>query len=237
MTEREKVLEALKANPVCKPMNNDLRETELDNDGNGKKVRMWLNPNDQTCFNFGWFEYQDFYDWIEGKGKIVKGKTPEEKQKFWEVAKFRHEHFYGWSFIYYKKYFHLIDETYRASFKKGYMNTMMDKPLKITKTNHAEIIAKVMGDCCRWYGDTTIEPKADSPHIRRMHSELDGIKKTLFLLGVGYYGAVNLPEEPENLAWIADICVYKAAYLYYIKNNVSLPDFDFVNNYKEEYGK
>ena len=235
LTEKEKLFKALKTNPVCQPMNGDLRECELDTDGGGKQVRIWLNPHNQKCFNFGWFVYQDFYDWIEGKGKIVKGKTDEEKQKFMEVAKFENEHYYAWSFGYYKKYFNLIDETYRPEFKKGYYNTVIKTPLKITKTNHAEIIGKVMGDCCRWYGDTTVEPTADSHHLRRMRDELDGIKKTLFLLGVGYYGAVNLPEEPENLSWISDICVYKAVYLYYVKNNVLLPDFDFVYSYKDQH--
>jgi hypothetical protein len=242
MTEREKLLAALKANPVCSPMNNlremeDTRETELDNgDGQGKQVRMWLNPNNQSCFNSGWFTFQDFYDWIEGKGKIVKGGTDEEKLKFWEVAKFQHEHYYAWAFLYYKKYFNLIDDTYHPEMKPSYGFYREAKtPLKITKNNHAEIIAKMMGNVCRYYGDTTVEPTADSHMFRKMHDELNGVKETLYALGVGYYGANNTPEEPENLAWIADICVYKAAYLYYVKNGIELPDFEFVD--KNRYTK
>jgi len=68
----------------------------------------------------------------------------------------------------------------------------------------------------------------------KMDSELMGAKETLYMLGVGYYGAVNLPEEAQNLSWIADICKYKAAYLYFIKNGIELPDFDFV--YKNNKG-
>ena len=70
---------------------NDLVESRLDTDGEGQKIRIHLNPNNQKCFNFGWFEYQDYYDWLEGKGKIVKGKTDEEKKKFWDVAVFESE--------------------------------------------------------------------------------------------------------------------------------------------------
>jgi len=232
-TDLQKVKEALKANPVCRPIN-DLEKSKLDNDGTGQKIRIWLNPNNQKCFNYGWFEYQDFYDWAEGRGKIVKGETDEEKKKFWDVAVFEHEHDYAWSFGYYKKYFDLIDSTYYPQLKKGYgFNSECNKPLKITKDNHAEIISKIFGDVCRWYGDTTVEPTNNSHSRRRMHSELQGVKETLFMLGIGYYGACNTPEDIENLSWIADICEYKAAYLYYINNNIPLPDFDFVYNYKE----
>jgi hypothetical protein len=62
-----------------------------------------------------------------------------------------------------------------------------------------------------------------------------GVKETLFALGIGYYGACNTPEESENLVWIADICEYKSAYLYFTNNNIALPDFEFVyeNRYKK----
>jgi hypothetical protein len=234
-TEIQKLREAIKASPICKPMN-DLLESELDTDGNGQKIRIWLNPHNQTCFNFGWFEYQDYYDWLEGKGKIVKGKTDEEKKKFWDVAMFEHEHDMAWAIGYYKKYFDLIDETYHPKFKKGYgFYSYIDKPMKIKKDNEKEIIAKMFGLICRDYGDTSFELTSGSNALRRMRDELMGVKITLFNLGIGYYGACNTPEEPENLSWISDICEYKAIYLSYINNNIVLPDFEFVyeNRYKK----
>lgn len=229
-TERDKLIETLKKHPVCKPMN-DLRESEI----NGE-VRMWLNPHCQHCFNFGWFTIQDFYDWMNGTGAIVMGNTPEQKKKFWDVAVFESQHEMAWSIGYYKKYFDLIDDTYHPEMKPGYGFYREAKtPLKITKTNHAEIISKIMGDICRWYGDTTVELKINSFNYTKMTSELQGVKETLYTLGVGYYGAVNTPEDIENLSWIADICVYKAAYLYFVKNEIPLPDFEFV--YSHRYGK
>jgi hypothetical protein len=235
-TDIEKLREALKASPICKPMN-DLVESKLDTDGGGQKIRIHLNPNNQKCFNFGWFEYQDYYDWLEGKGKIVKGKTDEEKKKFWDVAVFENENDYAWAFGYYKKHFGLIDETYRTQIQNGLGYwTFSKKPLKITKDNHKEIIAKVFGNVCRYYGDTCVKPENGSHMRKMMHDELVGVKETLFALGIGYYGACNTPEEPENLAWIADICEYKSAYLYYINNKIPLPDFDFVYNY-DKHGK
>lgn len=232
LTEHERLVQALIKHPICSPMNRDLRESETQ-DG----VRMWLNPNNQTYFKSGWFTYQDFYDWMEGRGNIVKGNTDEEKKKFWDVAVFEKEHDMAWAFGYHKKHFDLIDDTYYTESKRGYgmtLNRYPKSPLKITRTNHGEIISKVMGDICRWYGDTSVELKINSHAYTKMDAELQGVKTTLYALGVGYYGACNTPEEIENLSWIADICKYKAAYLYFIKNNIPVPDFDFVyeNRYK-----
>lgn len=67
---------------------------------------------------------------------------------------------------------------------------------------------------------------------KKMHDELIGVKETLFMLGIGYYDACNTPQDIENLSFISDICIYKAAYLYYVKNGVEMPDFDFVYDYK-----
>lgn len=61
----------------------------------------------------------------------------------------------------------------------------------------------------------------------------EGAKDVLFSLGVGYYGANNTPEEILNLAWAADLCIYKAVYRYFEINKIPLPDFDFVYSYKE----
>lgn len=227
-TEIEKLNEAIKAHSVCKPMH-ELKESNLNGGTN-----IWLNPHNQTCFNAGWFEYQDFYEWMQGTGKIVKGATPEEKKKFWDVAAFENSHDFGWAFGYNKKYFHLIDETYHPESEIGYINRYPKNPLKIRKDNHTQIIAKVFGDVCRYYADTHIEPKRETFYVTRMREELNGVKGTLFALGVGYYGASNTPCEPENLSWISDICFYKAMYLYYVKNNVELPDFDFVYNKHKE---
>lgn len=47
-----------------------------DKDGNVKETKFpiicFLNPMDQAKYNFGWFTLEDFEDWIENKGKIIK---------------------------------------------------------------------------------------------------------------------------------------------------------------------
>jgi hypothetical protein len=42
-------------------------------DYNGQ-LEIWLNPSEQQSNNSGWYSVQDLDDWIDGKGKIPKGK-------------------------------------------------------------------------------------------------------------------------------------------------------------------
>jgi hypothetical protein len=232
LTEIEKLRIAIKESSVCKPMH-ELNESIITNKDGNEEIRIWLNPHNQKCFNFGWFTHEDYYDWLDGGGPIVKGETDAEKRKFWEVAVFEKQHEGAWSFGYHKKHFHFIDETYRPQTDFTHMSRYSKNPLKIGKKNHEEIISKVFGDVCRYYADMSYEMKIGDRNYMRMDYELQGVKETLYMLGVGYYGASNLPEEPLNLSWIAEICKYKALYLYFVKNGVELPDFDFVYEYKK----
>jgi len=229
LTDLQKLQYYIGESKICMPMN----KLDKENVGEDGKVRLWLNPHNQKCFNFGWFTYQDYYDWLKGTGVIVKGNTQEEKDKFFEAARFEATYNYGWSIGYYKKYYHYIDETYYPMCKplSGYINNVVDKPLKITKTSHAEIIGKIFGYICNYFSDYDIENNQNQR--RKIEDELHGAKQALYSLGVGYSGACNTPEEALNLNFAADICKYKCIYLYMLKNNVKLPDYDFIYNYKE----
>jgi hypothetical protein len=213
---------------ICKPMN-ELNEVV----GSDGSVRLWLNPNNQKCFNYGWYTYRDYNDWLDGKGAIVKGGTQEEKDKFFEAAVFEANHAYGWAFYYHIKHFDFIDETYKPKIKSGAntLYTATDKPLKITRTNHDEIISKVFGGICRYYS-SVYDIENNAMMLKKMGDELQGAKETLWALGVGYSGACNLPEELQNLNFSSDICKYKAIYLNLKNSGVKLPDYDFIINYK-----
>ncbi len=221
---KNKIEKIVSKNSLCKPMN-DLTKNSKDSNGN---IVYWLNPDDQTCFNYGWFTEQDFLDWTNGIGKIIKGKTIEEKQKFWDLAQFKNKYCYGWAIGYYQKYYYMIDENYHTEYDRRSGNK---NPLKINSKNHVEIISKCFGSVTRWYSDIYLE--YNSYHNTQIEAEITGIKATLFDFGVGYFGACNTPEEPENLNWICDIAKYKSQYLYLQKQNIVFPDFDFVYNYHD----
>ncbi len=220
-----KVEKILSKNPLCKS-HNDLDRSK---DAENGSVVYWLNPQKQHCFNFGWFTENDFKNWTNGTGRIIKGNTQEEKQKFWEIAQFEEKYLYGWAVGKYKEYYDLIEENYEPHFSYHKENKI---PLKINSKNHDEIISKCFGSITKYYSDIYLETY-DSFHSYKMESELNGVKSTLYLLGVGYYGAMNTPCEPNNLNWISDIAKYKSQYLYLQKQNVVMPDFDFVYNYRD----
>ena len=228
----ERLKEDIRKHPVCRPMNS-LEKVENFLDG-GKRI--WLNPHDQTCFNFGWFTIKDYYDWMDGKGPIVKGETDDDKKKFWDVATFKSKYDnVAWAIISHEKDFDLIhDNYYPYSKRDGGLVSRVNKPLKNTKNNHAEIISKTLGAICNKYNNDVMyfEPDLNSNFYIKIKSEMRGAVRVLYSLGVGYYGACNTPRDIENLSWISEICLYKIAYSYFILNEIELPDFEFVRNYK-----
>jgi hypothetical protein len=207
--------------PICIPMN----ELKL----NKENDLIWLNPNDQTSFNSGWYSEQDLIDWSNGIGNVIKGNDDREKMIFWQYANFIKEHKHGWMLLYSFKHFNLLDETYgnKALFEK-----YCENPLKITKSNKSEIISKLFGCVVK-----TIEMDIYNDEINNklVNEYLWGIKYTLFNLGVGYIGASNTPEEINNLSWISDIAIAKAYYNYLIKQNVVMPDFKFILDYGKKH--
>ena len=80
------------------------------------------------------------------------------------------------------------------------------------------------------------EIKSDMDHrdMRSIRIEythtFDGIKKTLFCMGVGYFGATNTPEDLENLSFINDLIFAKAHYLYLKEKGENLPDFQWLSD-------
>jgi len=225
-TNMKELQELLKENPVCDSIN------KLEITPTKDEEKIWLNPDNQNCFNYGLFTFEDFYNWTQKRGKIVKGNTDEEKQKFFEVAEFIHNHNHGWAILAYKKYFDLLDNSYYPQRIINYVETINKFPLKITKNNHGDIIGKIFGNISEDYANT--ELVCNSHSYSNIIREIAGAKLVLFNLGIGYYGACNTPEDILNLSWIGDICIYKAVYRYFIKNNIPLPDFDFVNSYNNK---
>jgi hypothetical protein len=208
-------------NSICSPMNN----LEFD-----KHNLTWLNPNNQTSFNSGWFEKQDFLDWLEGKGKIVKGNTEEEKLKFWNFAKFVHENENGWSVYFNYKYFDLVLD-YDVIAKFGQFNK---NSLTIKTKNKEEIIGKILGSFLpNIKNDFKYRKFIDV--IKEYRDILYGAKKALYILGCGYFSASNTPCQVKNLNWFSDVVISKAYYQYLLEEGIVMPDFNFVNENRYKF--
>jgi hypothetical protein len=68
--------------------------------------RYFLIPYNATSFHSGWFSKTDFIDWSNNTGKIIKGQTVSDKQKFIEYAKFEQQ--YGPTLLSYYAIFHVL---------------------------------------------------------------------------------------------------------------------------------
>jgi len=224
------VVDMLQNHKICKEINH-IRFT---NDKGEPTERAWLNPMNQESFNYGYFTVQDYIDWMNGTGPIIKGETQEEKDKFWAYAKFIRENKHGWMIIYYQEYFDkLIDPTESESFDSR--NHETKTPLKITKTNKEEVIGTIFGYMVRSLtNDFEGVYNDDDYHIlRRFRDECWGAKISLYKLGCGYFGYSNTPKDMLNLSWVPDVVIAKAYYNFLVKQGVELPDFDFIKNYKK----
>lgn len=226
--EENEILKLISESTICSPMNTLKFE-------NG---RAYLNPNNQRCFNSGSYTVQDYRDWLNGKGNIVKGNDEEEKTLVWEYAKFCDEYYFSYMITLNYNFFHLVSTDYRDNYNQdaygfnNYSNRPFT-PFVYDGTNKAEFISNI-------FGNFVISVKSElngtynNNGIDRVYREYQmnswGIKKTLLLMGIGYSGATNTPEEIENLTWFSDVVFAKAYYLHLKDKGVKFPNFDFIEN-------
>ena len=230
--------------PVCKSMNDPWDENDVKKNPNAS---VWINPSNQFCFNSGHCTPEALLLWMEGAGPMVKGKTPEEKKKYWEYAVFEatddpwginHSKYlikYHW------KWFDKMTTDFNPHNHRGYgLETEIRKPLKLrpnrtkdqleNKIRTEEVIIAMMAP----YVDYIVKEFEirEWQNIRReIEQDLYGIKRTLYCLGYGYMGACNTPKEISNLSWVPDVVYGKGIYLWMKKQNYELlPDFEFLTH-------
>lgn len=219
---KKSILEELKEHPICKSYNKLVFTVEK-----GKEKKAFLNPEIQTCFNSGWFSEQDFKDWMNGTGKIVKGKTAEEKEKVWNYAKFVSENEFGWMIPIYIDYFDLILDD-QCDELKYYMDKELKTALTITPENKKIIIGKILGKITNEYCEN-LKHSFNLWNIKKdFNEEVLGVKTALYFLGCGYLGACNTPVDISNLSWATDLSFCKAYYKYLVEKKTIFPDFGFI---------
>jgi hypothetical protein len=185
--------------------------------------RVWMNPNNQTSFESGWLEHQDFIDWANGTGKVVRGETQEQKDKFMRYARAQNE-LDSYSFMYIK-YLNLIDSESKAKLRWKHHSTPYTKALNLSKRrDSAEVIKEVFStlvprllvdikEQAEWRKhDPDWVGKLRCKHTEYMHAVCD----TLTIGGHGYFEACNTPCEIENLSWSRDL-VWSKAYCMYLE--------------------
>jgi hypothetical protein len=234
------VLDELKDHPICKPMNDPFKDVDDPRDPN---LRVWINPHDQTSFNAMWCDEKVLRAWMEGKGPMVKGKNEEEKANYWKYAKAlsEDENHIIWSILYHWRWFNELKSDFNQNnhVQGGTTFSYIKNPLKITKTNHKQIILDMYVPFI-----SMIKNDMEFREWQNMRREYDGtfsgIKRTLYCLGIGFLGANNTPEGIMNLQWLPDLIYARGYYLYLEEQKKDLPDFEWLSSqiYKskpEEY--
>ena len=237
------VFDYLKEHPVCDPMNDPTEGINSGKELRDPNIKVWINPHNQFSFNSHWCSVQDLWDWMEGKGPMVKGNTPEEKQKFWDYAVWEAEGGFGssrWLIKYTWKYFDkFVTDFNPHNIGHGGHEAQILKPLKIkniktkdhleNKRRQEEIILAMY---VPFVNEIVKELEyREWQHVRNeVEKDLYGVKRTLYCMGIGYMGACNTPEEICNLNWVPDIIWGKAQYLHFKKIGMKLPDFEWLAN-------
>jgi hypothetical protein len=232
------VLDELADHPVCCPINDPTKDVTNPRDPN---LKVWINPHDQFSFNSDWCTEQDLRDWMDGTGLMVRGKTPEEKQKYWEYAVFEASGGFGsmhWLIKHTWRWFPQFVTDFKPNRVNGYaMDSAIEKPLKVRNTRTRDDLLNRKREeevIIAMFAPFIEEIVADLEYTelsnlrKRYDDTFYGIKRTLFCMGVGYFGACNTPEDIRNLSWVTDIVWAKALYAHLKNTGETLPDFEWL---------
>ncbi len=238
------VFDYLKEHPVCKPMNDPLDGRNSGIDPRDPDIKVWINPHDQFSFNSSWCSVEDLWDWMDGKGIMVKGDTEEEKKKYWDyaVAEATDEDHMIWAVRYHFKWFDKMTSDFNPHQHQGFERGQIVSPIKIKARvkNYEEdtkrqedVIIKMLAPFVNEMA-SDLRQGREWQYIRKeFHDGYYGVKRTLYCLGIGYMAACNTPEEFCNLAWVNGVVEAKAYYLFLKdkeeKGEITLPDFKWLS--------
>jgi len=201
------------------------------NQGNIQLQTYWLNPHNQSCFNYGNYTHQDFIDWANGTGKIVMGKTQEDKDKFMRCAKAKAE--LDLSVQIYIDKLWMLDSESKVKWQHKWRGAAYKNPINLSnRKDSTQVIKEVFSqlvkplyndikDAYEWHGQR-LDDNGNPPshhdwlkNLQQRHREyMNGVCHILAIGGHGYYEACNTPCELENLAWSKDLPFAKAYSLF-----------------------
>lgn len=212
-------------------------KSDFREDNEGEKF-WYINPSPQELLNFGSYTIDDFELLLDGKGPIVKGKTDDEKEKYFKALTFYRD--YGQSLTFYAKSFHLFNEC--ETLVEDYDRTLhlvFKNP--VNKDKHPKAIMQILYYnwalyICRELDASWIDPLVDFKDLKNKErvvfenwrNERYGVQKTLRALDIGYFGACN-QEDAENHGFMQDLAFYYGYYMYLQQHGVEMPDFEMIN--------
>jgi hypothetical protein len=190
-----------------------------------------VNQNQQGHFNSGHYDHKDFVDWARGTGRVVKGKTQEDKDKFMRCAKAENE--LDLSVQIYIDKLWMIDSESKVKWNHKWRGAAYKNPINLSnRKDSTRVIKEVFSqlvkplyndikDAYEWHGQR-LDDNGNPPshhdwlkNLQQKHREyMNGVCHILAIGGHGYYEACNYPCELENLAWSKDLPFAKAYSLF-----------------------
>jgi hypothetical protein len=169
------------------------------------KDKLWMNPYNQGHIKSGYFTKQDFIDFMNGEGKCIEGDTNVEKKLRFDLVIWC-ENNEANLIEYHYNFFHLVKESspiktnpldYYQSRKLSNLNNLNNYDCNnVIKNAFARHIPSFIDDL----------NYIKEENLRKSWNTLTyGIIATLVDMGIGYIGAINTPEQIENLSWYKEL--------------------------------
>jgi len=183
----------------------------------------WMNPNQQECFDSAHLTHLDFIDWANGTGRVVRGKTQEQKDKFMRVAISYQKQDYSASI--YLAHLWMIDSETKVKWAPKYRRNQYSNPINLSsrkesigviKELFSQLVQPLLNDIRDSYDlNGRHHPELDHcdvfRNVSQRHREyMNGVCRVLAIGGHGYYDACNTPCDLENLSWSKDLVFAKA---------------------------
>jgi hypothetical protein len=231
--EERTVPELIETIPHVNPMNSDSiikawndyetsRRFPKFNKGSLGDQSFWMNPHNQTSFEYGQLTHQDFIDWANGTGKAVRGETQEQKDRYMRYAKAHTELDLG-VFIY-AEYLWMIDSDSKTQWRHRYQHSAYKNPINLSNRRDSQRVIKETFSALVQPLLRDIKDHADwnkgrcTEWVRKLSNKhrdyMNAVCTVLAMGGHGYYDACNTPTEIENLSWSKDLVWAKAYSLY-----------------------
>lgn len=218
----------------CIDFINMFLHNKLDKNYFNKNNKYWFNFNEWNILNSGNYTLDDIKEFKNyGTGNLVIEKDVKKVNLFKELILWENEDSNRKLIRIYYKHF----PKFNGKLIK-YHNNNLNRYVFLENANTYENYSKdqIINNAFHFHYLDIIDSFGylNFIKIRKMWNEISfGVSKTLSDMGLGYFGAINTPEEIYNLSWNREILFFKAYYIYLKKNGYTDPLdnwFDYINN-------
>jgi hypothetical protein len=235
----QSIQDKLRSHPICKAANSPFEGVKPES-LRSPDLKVWVNPKNRFCFNANLCSIQDIEDCMEGKGVMVRGRTLNDKRKYWEYAVAEEGSLSKdiFNIRYYWKWFDKIPENSKVigSFSSD-KSFRIHEPITIPSMNNGrdkrerdeKVIVQVFSPMVKEIENEAYSILGDEKIKEKYRDILKGVCKSMLLFGIGYWGGNSEPAEIANFSWSIELVLAKGRYKQLLARGVELPDFEWIS--------